>query len=163
MPSIIFQTFFVWALLLIIHTWNSSPLPSNILRLQCTCCTVPITSGRPYGSSLVWACQWPSSQPLSSVVMRQLWRWKRLWRRSLTRSHKRTSMGPSRSCWNNTTSALQPEEITLKGTRVSCVYYQWKCPYKKSLETYRMHLVYKKNALYGMAYLLCTIKGERIF
>ena len=29
-----------------------------------------------------------------AVVMRQLRRWKRLWRRSLTRSHKRTSMGP---------------------------------------------------------------------
>ena len=41
-----------------------------------------------------------------AVVMRQLRRWKRLWRRSLTRSHKRTSMGPSRSCWNGT-SALQ--------------------------------------------------------
>ena len=26
--------------------------------------------------------------------------------------------------WNGTTSALQPEEITLKGTRVSSVYYQ---------------------------------------
>ena len=37
---------------------------------------------------------------------------------------QRTSMGPSRSCWNSTTSALQPEEITSKGTRVSCVYYQ---------------------------------------
>ena len=63
---------------------------------------------------------------LSSVVviMRQLRRWKRLWWRSLTRSHKRTSIGLSRSCWNSTTSALQPEEITLKGTRVSCVYYQ---------------------------------------
>ena len=59
-----------------------------------------------------------------AVVMRQLRRWKRLWRRSLTRSHKRTSMGPSRSCCNGTTSALQPEEITPKGTRVSCVYYQ---------------------------------------
>ena len=59
-----------------------------------------------------------------AVVMRQLRRWKRLWQRSLTRSHKRTSMGPSRSCWNGTTSALQPEEITLQGTRVSCVYYQ---------------------------------------
>ena len=58
------------------------------------------------------------------VVMRQLSRWKRLWRRSLTRSRKRTSMGPSRSCWNGTTSALQPEEITSKGTRVSWVYYQ---------------------------------------
>ena len=29
-----------------------------------------------------------------------------------------------RSCWNGKTSALQLEEITLKGTRVSCVYYQ---------------------------------------
>ena len=59
-----------------------------------------------------------------AVVMRQLRRWKRLWRRWLTRSHKRTSMGPSRSCWNGATSALQLEEITSKGTRVSCVYYQ---------------------------------------
>ena len=50
-------------------------------------------------------------------------RWKRLWRRSLTRSHKRTSIGPSRS-WNSTTSALQSEEITSKGTRVSCEYYK---------------------------------------
>ena len=59
-----------------------------------------------------------------AVVMKQLRRWKRLWWRSLTRSHKRTSMGPSRSCWNGRTSALQPEEITSKGTTVSCVYYQ---------------------------------------
>ena len=58
-----------------------------------------------------------------AVVMKQLRRWKRLWRRSLTRSHKRTSMGPSRSCCNGT-SALQTEENTSKGTRVSCVYYQ---------------------------------------
>ena len=59
-----------------------------------------------------------------TFVMRQLRRWNRLWRRSLAHPHKRTSMGPSRSCWNSTTSALQLEEITLKGTRVSCVYYQ---------------------------------------
>ena len=32
--------------------------------------------------------------------------------------------GPSRSCWNGRTSALQPEEITSKGTKISCVYYQ---------------------------------------
>ena len=61
-----FPDFFVWALLLIVHTWNSSPLPSNLLRLLCTGYTVPITSGRPYGSLLVLACQWPSSQLLSS-------------------------------------------------------------------------------------------------
>ena len=59
-----------------------------------------------------------------AIVMRELRRWKRLWRRSLIRSHERTSMGPSRSCWNGTTSALQLEEITSKGTRVSCVFYQ---------------------------------------
>ena len=35
----------------------------------------------------------------------------------------RTSMRLSRSCWNGT-SALHPEEITWKVTRVSCVYYQ---------------------------------------
>ena len=59
-----------------------------------------------------------------TIVMRQLRRCKRLWQRSLTRSHNMTSMGPSRSCWNDTTSALQPEEITSKGTGASCVYYQ---------------------------------------
>ena len=64
------------------------------------------------------------SQSSQAVVMRKLKRWKRLWRRSLTRSHKRTSMRPSRSSWNGTTSALQLGEITSKGTRVSCVYYQ---------------------------------------
>ena len=64
------------------------------------------------------------SRSSEAVDMRQLRRWKRLWRRSLTRSHNRTSMGRSRSCWNGKTSALQPEEITSKGTRVSRVYYQ---------------------------------------
>ena len=59
-----------------------------------------------------------------AVVMRQLRRGKRLWRRLLTRSHKRTSMGPYRSCWNGATSALQPEESTSKGTIVSRVHYQ---------------------------------------
>ena len=76
-----------------------------------------------------------SRKNLEAVVMRQLRRWKRLWLRSLTRSHKRISMGPSRSCWNGT-SELQPEEITWKRTRVPCAYYIWKWPCKKSLETY---------------------------
>ena len=57
----------------------------------------------------------------ADVVMRQLSSWKRPWRWSLTRSHKRTSMGVSRSCWNGTTCALRPEEITSKGTRIPCV------------------------------------------
>ena len=76
----------------------------------------------------VFACKWNIYREIEGLA--------------LTHSHKRTSMGPSRSCWDGTTSALQPEEITLKGTRVSCVYYQQKCPYEKSLETYLMILVY---------------------
>ncbi len=51
--TISFQTFFVWALLLIVHIWNSSPLRSNILWLQCTCCTIPTASGGPHESPLV--------------------------------------------------------------------------------------------------------------
>ena len=41
-----------------------------------------------------------------AVVMRQLRRWKRLWRSLLTRSRKRTSIGPCISCWNGTRSAF---------------------------------------------------------
>ena len=32
--------------------------------------------------------------------------------------------GAFQKFWDGTTSGLQPEEITSKGTRVSCVYYQ---------------------------------------
>ena len=39
---------------------------------------------------------------LRGCCYEKLRRWKRLWRRSLTHSHKRTSMGPSKSCWNGT-------------------------------------------------------------
>ena len=88
---------------------------------------LPVTFG--YSLSLM--------KNLEAVLMRQLRRWKRLWRRSLTRSHKRISIGPFKSCWNGTTNALQPE-----GARVSCVYHQWKCPYEKSFETYFVLLVY---------------------
>ena len=42
-----FPDFFVWALSLIVHTWNSGPLQSNLLWLQCVCCTITTTSGRP--------------------------------------------------------------------------------------------------------------------
>ena len=73
-------------------------------------------STTPSFSKTIWA-RWASRQFLSlpivetllpvtfayslspeAVVMRQLRRWKWLWRRLLTRSHKRTSMEPSRSC-----------------------------------------------------------------
>ena len=65
---------------MIVHTWNSSPLRSNLVRLQCTC-TVPTTSGSP----LVWRCQWPSSQPLSSP---QLSHNNSLWALEITKSHR---------------------------------------------------------------------------
>ena len=45
--TISFKIFFHMGILLIVHTWNSSPLRSNLLRLQCTSCTVPTTSGSP--------------------------------------------------------------------------------------------------------------------
>ena len=45
------------------------------------------------------------SLSLEAVVMRQLRRWKRLWRRSFTHWHLRTSMGPSRSCWKDTSAS----------------------------------------------------------
>ena len=61
--------------------------------------------------------------------------------RSLTHSHKRTSMGPSRSCWNGTKSALQLEEITSKGISLVCTINK-SAHTRKSLETYRTHLVY---------------------
>ena len=80
-----FQTFFAWALLLIVHTWNSSPLRSNPCnRLQHTC-TVPKTSGRPHGSPLLWACKWPSSQPLSSP---QFSHNDSLWALGISKSHR---------------------------------------------------------------------------
>ena len=80
----IFQTFFVMALLLIVNTWNSSPLRSNFLQQQCTC-TNPTTSGKPHGSPLVWAAQWSSSQPLSSP---QLSHNDSLWAQVITKSHR---------------------------------------------------------------------------
>ena len=47
-------------------------------------------------SLLSWPVTFSYSQSSEAVVMKQL-RWKRLWWRSLTHSHKRTSMEPSRS------------------------------------------------------------------
>ena len=84
--TISFQTFFVWTLLLIVHTWNSSPLPSNLFRLQWTCCTVPTTSGRPHGIPLVWVCLCPSSQPLLSSQLSH--NDDSLWAQGISKSHR---------------------------------------------------------------------------
>ena len=95
--TISFPDFFVWAPLLIVHTWNSTPLQSNLLWLQCTCCTVPTTSRSPHGSPLVWAYQWPSSQPLSSP---QLSHNNSLWTLGITKSQgsKVWTLGRLRNC-----------------------------------------------------------------
>ena len=59
-----------------------------------------------------------------AVVMRQLRRWKRLWRRSLTRSHKMSSMGPSRNFLERYKKCIAAGGDYFEGTRVLCVYYQ---------------------------------------
>ena len=89
MHTISFQTFFVWALLLIVHIWNSSPLQSNLLRLQCTYSTVSTTSARTHGGLLVWACQWSSSQPLSSP---QLSHNDSFWAEGITKRHRKQGL-----------------------------------------------------------------------
>ena len=89
---------------------------------------LPVT----FGYSLI------SRKNLQAVVMRQLRRWKRLWQKSLTRSRKRTSMGPSRSCCNGTKSALlrRGQEFHV------CTINKSAHTKKQSLETYLMSLVY---------------------
>ena len=71
-------------ILLIVHIWNSSHLRINLLRLQCTCYTIPTTSARLHGSLLVWACPWPTSLVLSSP---QLSHNDSLWASGITKSH----------------------------------------------------------------------------
>ena len=83
--TISFQTFFVWALLMILYARNLVPFRSNLLRLQSTCRTIPTTSGRPHGSPLAWVCQWHSSQPLSSHLLSHN---DSLWAKRITKSHR---------------------------------------------------------------------------
>ena len=85
---------------MIVHTWNSSPFQSNLLRLQYTCCTDPTTSVRPHGSPLAWACQWPSSQPLSSP---QLSHYDSLWAWGISKKHREQGLDYRSWCpfWSN--------------------------------------------------------------
>ena len=50
-------------------------------------------------------------------------------------------MGPSRSRWNGTTSAFQPEESTSKETSFMCIL-SIKVPIRTCLEIYRLPHVY---------------------
>ena len=58
-----------------------------------------------------------------AVVMRQLRRWKRLWWRSLTCLHE-DFHGAFQKRLQRYNKCIAAEEITSKGTWVSCVYYQ---------------------------------------
>ena len=108
-----FQTIFVWTLLLIVHTCNTSPLWSNLFRLQCTCCTVPTISGRPHGSPLMWACQSPSSQPLSYS---QLSHNNSLWALGITKSHREQGL-----------DYREAEELSRCPSWSSSLWQGWSC------------------------------------
>ena len=82
MHTISFQTFFVWALLWIVHE-TLVTFEVILLQLQSTC-TVPTASGRPHGRPFVLAYQWTSSQPLSSP---QLSHNDSLWAKGISQSH----------------------------------------------------------------------------
>ena len=105
------------------HQYNAPVNISILVTDYLTQMGIKTVPQPPYSPDLA-PCDFGYSPSSEAVVMRQLRRGKKLWRRSLTRSHKRNSVGTSKSCWNGTTSALQREEIPSKGTRVSCVYYQ---------------------------------------
>ena len=111
--TISFQTFFVWALLLIVHTWNSSLLRNDLLRLQCTCCNLPTISGGLHGSPLVWACQWSSSQPLSSP---QLSDNGSLWAKGKTKSHREQGL-----------DYRDGEELSWCPSGSNIVWPEWSC------------------------------------
>ena len=66
-----------------------------------------------------------------SVVLRQLRRWKRLWRRSLTRSHKRISVGPSRSCWKRYNKCIAAGGDYFEGDKNFMCVLSIKAPIRK--------------------------------
>ena len=98
------------------------------------------------------------SQSSESAFMRQLRKWKRLWRRSLTRLHKRTSMEPSRSCCercNKCTAA--GGDYFEGGLEFHACTINKSAPYEKSLETYLMILVYLSIYLSAWIYIYVCV------
>ena len=95
-----------------IASTHSSPLRSNVLRMQCTC-TVRTTSARPHGSPLVWACQWPSSQPLSSP---QLSHNDSLWAKGITKSHREQGL-----------DYMEGDELSWYPSSSNSLWQGWSC------------------------------------
>ena len=66
-------------------------------------------------------------------------------RKSIHQSWLAKGLGLGLLCWGlkGVQEEIPREEASILqiGSRVSCVYYQEKCPNEKSLESYRMHLV----------------------
>ena len=61
-----FPDFFRMGTYMIVHTWNSSALRSNPPPAAIHLLYHSNSFWKAHGSPLVWANQWPSSQPLSS-------------------------------------------------------------------------------------------------
>ena len=93
------------------------------------------------------------SLSLDAVVMRQPKRWKRLWRRSLTRSHKRTSMGPSR-IFGTVQVQCSRKRLLQRGLEFHVFSINKSAYTKKSLETYLMILIFILPATYFRWYFL---------
>ena len=107
-----FPDSFVWTLHLRVHTWNSCSLQSNLLRRLCTC-TVPTTSGTPHGRPLMWACQWPSSQPLSS--------------HQLSHDNSLCAKGISKSQREQDLDYREAEELTWCPSWSNSLWQGWSC------------------------------------
>ena len=143
------RLFFVWALLLTVHTWNSSPLRSNLFRLQCTC-TVPTTSGRPHGSPLAWVCQWPSSQLLSSS---QLSHNDSLWAYGITKSPREQGL-----------DYREGEQLSWYPSWSNSQWEGWSCGLKHCPGIFEIHQLWQSgfSRVYSNSCCSCWFKPEII-
>ena len=141
--------------LLIVHTWNSSPLRSNLLRLKYTCCIVPTTSGRPHGSPFRWACQWPSSQPLlSPQLSHNIFEIHQLWKSGFSRVY-------SNSC---SSCSFEPEIIRI-GQSSHMIYSNKILNFQVSLTILNAGTKKVWKLIEGATYIICNIElfGKKLY
>ena len=119
------------------HTFWARWASTQLLTLPIVQTLLPVTFGYSLNQRLLLWDNWGDKRGCDEVID------------TLTQE---TSMGPSRSCWNGT-SAMQPKEITSKGTIVSCVYVlSLNVPIRTNLETYLMILIIY---IYIYIYIYC--------
>ena len=87
---------------------------------------------------------------LEAVVMSQLRRWKRLWGSSLTRSYKRTSMGPWRSCWNGLVHCGR-KRLLRRGLELHV------CTINKSAHTKKSGNLFNEPCILSLAERTCNV------